>query len=145
MNKHYTPDKSELFFGYECLKQTSWGFIPGIWPEVLGEDTHYNLFPMGSTPHEQVFNASDGIITLYLTKEQIEKEGWEFDVNMADSPELGFLKEQGIQYLCYYNTENHNLRIERIVDSGTGKEDYLFNGHCPSINEFRKITKLLGI
>jgi hypothetical protein len=88
----------------------------------------------------------------YLTKEQIEAEGWEYSANyesIEDSrfpDELGFLKELEdnlTQFLLYYHPTIYQLRIEKIYDcSGQG---WIFRGKCKDINTFRYICKLLNI
>lgn len=90
--------------------------------------------------------------TLYLTKEQIENEGWEYSANyeaLENSKypdELGFLiefEEGKRQYLAYYNPSNLKLKIEKIINCGV--EGWIYQGKCPSINEFRTIMKFLEI
>lgn len=86
----------------------------------------------------------------YLDQEDIESLGFEYSSNYADLPELGFLKDTNYlspytQYLLYYNTINQQLRIERIVNCGTGKEDYLFNGKIKNKSELKKLMRMLEI
>ena len=88
----------------------------------------------------------------YLTKEQIEGEGWIYDKNLEDPYDYdkkdGYMIEVDgttIQYSLYHNSEAHQIRIERVVDCGIGAEDYIYNGKCKSVNELRTIMKFIGV
>lgn len=135
-NKYFTPSIEDIRVGYECeilsihgkawLKTTIAEWCPGFQLEAL------------RVP--------------YLTKEQIEAEGWEYDRNyeaIEDSKwpeEMGFLKELPdnlTQFLLYYNPNNQQLRVEKIYDCGG--EGWIFQGNCKDINTLRYICKLLNI
>ena len=91
--------------------------------------------------------------TPYLTKEQIEAKGWKF---LHISQDLWFEKEGDFDFdnfytsklTMHYGAKAHigysDLRLTIIADD-RGLEYKLFEGMCPSINEFRKITKLIRI
>jgi hypothetical protein len=56
-----------------------------------------------------------------ITKEEIIECGWEYNQNICDLPEIGFLYEinRGFtQWEMHYNSENGKMQIEKIFDSG---------------------------
>lgn len=86
----------------------------------------------------------------YLDLEDIQSFGFKYDVNNSDFQEDWFINESkfeslGIQYLLFYNYEDNLLRIERIVDCGTGNEDYLFYGYIKNKSELKRLLKQLKI
>lgn len=137
-DKYFTPDISDIRVGYECdLNDNGWRHIK--------VSKHY-------LPRAIVKNINGLIRVPYLTKEQIEKEGWEYNINyepvdleFQELP-LGFLKEyknDTTEYFTYYFVKSKELWIEKIVNNaGMG---YIFRGECKDINTFRYICKLLGI
>lgn len=82
----------------------------------------------------------------YLTKEQIEKEGWL--VSAVDD----FYNKTGnrLTYdelsneLCIIQTPKITIDEARDWPEGMGNYN-LFKGKCKSLNEFRTIMKLLSI
>lgn len=141
-NKYYTPDISDLFVGYECeLEDPTWR------PILVSK--HY-------LPRAITKLANRLIRTSYLTKEQIGKEGWEikdvFNDEMTHTYPCSFRAEKKIDDICVYRIKWTNEFSGRILKIGAHltlptleKTLILFIGKCPSINEFRKICKLLGI
>ena len=83
------------------------------------------------------------IRTLYLTKEQIESEGW--TIGNTGGLECGCVN--GIcmfskrPWTLGYNFKNKCMKISTLGDSS----DIRYEGECKSINEFRTIIKLLKI
>jgi hypothetical protein len=76
----------------------------------------------------------------YLTKEQIEAEGWKHDKKHNDVKHF-YKNEIYLRlYIGYHHEEIifHNISI--FNENGV-----LFRGECKDINTFRKIIKLLGI
>lgn len=80
----------------------------------------------------------------YLTKEQIEKEGWEYITTF----DQGFKKDN------YFLLWKENTKYLSIIpkDLSIAENEGLpmpppiyFQGYCKSINEFRTIMKLLNI
>jgi hypothetical protein len=154
-NKYYTPDISDLHIGYEC----EWKDCDEYAFEKKDE------YPWESITIEEldlenlVEDLEEGRIrTPYLTKEQLEAEGWICiaDIIYGDGVKL-FKKDIGnYTYDCRYNILSTRLTIElrdyildasKIKTNPPGKYslDIVYNGFCSSINEFRYICKLLNI
>lgn len=140
-NNYYTPELSDLYIGYECETAPK----PSL---ILGELLYTPYVITGEYPIGNHFKY--GIIrTPYLTKEQIEAEGWKL---LEDDD--GQLMFEGKRFLGISPSEDNHYRVNYYTDTksllvwryyANGHEDVYFDGNCPSINEFRKITKLLGI
>lgn len=149
-NKYYTPDTSDLRVGYEAeishIDSDIW--IPTKWrhnEEVLSTITN-------------LLNYNRRIRTPFLTKEQIENEGWKFNEVEIVKPNLmcykkGTMHGDEVLYQIIYilSTKwiliyvgNYIIRTtlnnNEIITNNT-----LFSGKCLSINEFRYICKLLNI
>jgi hypothetical protein len=82
---------------------------------------------------------------LYLTKEQLEAEGWkEYKLNDNEQA-FGLYKKSGYNLRFYEN----NICCFSELMVGRGMEDcwdkILYEGECKDINTFRKICKLLNI
>jgi hypothetical protein len=127
-NKHYIPDIEDIRVGYEFEI-----LHKDLWMKEDFDPLYLSFYLAELAVHK--------IRTPYLTKEQIEAEGWEIKYN--HDVLVGFQKGEGMYpVLAEYNTESHHLTIR------TGSwypEETIYYGKCPSINEFRKICKLLGI
>ena len=123
MEKYYTPNIEDLFIGYECESYNN-----GIWEKHTFKDIDY----------EGILIYLDGIWlqTPYLTKEQIQSEGWK----LHDEKHNEFRKGC---YVLVYRFSNQQLQIAD-TDSSYGWQ-VKFVGNCKSINELRKISKLLEI
>lgn len=124
-NKYYTPDIEDFYIGYEC--------------ELLYEDWEKSIY---STTHVDFFNIEhliklNRVRTSFLTKEQIEAEGWTF-VKERDA----FKKNDGL-YKCYMNYFSNSNGSSMTIHDGHGSTYY--DGECKSVNEFRRIEKWLGI
>lgn len=134
MNNYYTPDVSDIFVGYECeLEGCGW--------RSISISKHYMS--------RALQKLKNGLLrTPYLTKEQIIAEGWE-DV----TPELniGIWHFENGHRIVRYNFIDKiawimNVDFSRETTRPMGfPDDGDFRGKCPSINEFRKICKLLSI
>lgn len=128
MDKYYTPDISDIFVGYECLTERhkeEW------FPDKLTATDIYNF-----REHP------DRVRTPYLTKEQIEKEGWEItsrEIKAAPYKVDWVNAKKGDSKLWI------NLALKVMFLGVDGRNGIIYRGSCPSINEFRKICKLLGI
>jgi len=146
---YYTPDIEDIRVGYEA--EVNWefyrnsdgtksshlnGWKPVIFKGVDEAVRKYHEMGMYRVP--------------YLTKEQIEAEGWEKDTNHPlYKGLLKFKNSNGtywvrmsdnnkIDIICYTSTEGKDIWTLQ-------KRSVIFEGYCPSINEFRYITKLLKI
>ena len=119
-NKYFTPDITDIHVGYELeIRQGN------MWKsdKVQSNDCFCDFVDM------------DGYRVPYLTKEQIEAEGW--------TKEKSYFIKNNI-YLFF---EDKFL----VIDSGNPfsweaiDSEILFKGKCKDINTFRKICKLLEI
>lgn len=134
-NKYYTPNKEDLRIGYECEISIPQDihFLNYDWEKVVIKEEFFN--------HEKpYFPFTSKIRVPYLTKEQIESEGWEFGESQYG---LRFYAKKnniilGTRALFY---EARWLEVFREGIPLT----HLFSGQCKSINEFRYICKLLNI
>lgn len=135
-NKYYTPEISDLRVGYECEANPKFYsnqediWIPTIMKGVGQEVIHYHMLGVYRTP--------------YLTKEQIEAEGWKFKLNIySDEFGNGWVIE--LLKGDYYFSFNQDYIAHIYKWSSKEGSSTLFTGNCPSINEFRTIIKLLNI
>lgn len=120
-SKYFTPDIEDIRVGYECeIDAPAWKSKKFIVDE--------NQFQYAD------FCINAGILKVpYLTKEQIETEGWieteSHSVFKKDKYSLGYAKPFDGCPLIW-------VRIS---------EDYIYQGQCKDINTFRYICKLLNI
>lgn len=141
MNKYYTPKIEDFYLGYEFEELIEEQWIP----QIFDRDWQICVF-------EELFLNKGAIRVSYLTKEQIEVEGW---VHIG-----GQLQSESRQYFeliksphghleLNYTEYNTNLIIQQRNHVRDASGNYIlltiFRGKCPSINELRIITKLLGI
>ena len=128
-NKYFIPDIEDIHAGYECelLIFAKWE------PNTVKPYTA--LESVGKCIKDKVIRVP------YLTKEQIEAEGW----SKAKAPivtikhdfyEIPYIKDN---FRIDYNFKNNLINI--LENNGVN----LFYGKCKDINTFRKIIKLLGI
>lgn len=129
MDKYYTPEISDLYLGYECeVDKNIYADKNPDWEAIVASEN--NMGDEGLLAKCR----TGKVRTPYLTREQIENEGW-----FAGHP-TAFSK--GNHVLMLYD----NKKIEiRHMGSPSYTVDTSYLGSCPSINEFRKIMKLLGI
>ena len=130
-NKYFTPDMEDFHIGYECEISTPTIWKSGKFPEILELNSELDEFGKDS-----LMKAAHAILRVpYLTKEQIEAEGW--------TKEKSYFIKNNI-YLFF---EDKFL----VIDSGNPfsweaiDSEILFKGKCKDINTFRKICKLLEI
>lgn len=145
--QYYTPEISELFAGYECevryilysnsnkddIIWHNWESII-IFPEIFCQQVEMELR------------------TKYLDKEDIESLGWDNAVsknwfykdypNLTTSDNEYFINGVFSTYGCY--ELNYNFETNKLLISNSNR-DYIFDGECKSINEFRKIMQWLKI
>lgn len=155
MEKYFTPDISDIRVGYECEY-----YLGNSWHEHVVESLYTDRDGYGIFELEQYLQ--EGSLRVpYLTKEQIEAEGWELYSKGID---LWFKREvlteefdwSGIcnfygykPYKLYLNYGLHDYKLKIKCDFSGGQDfneaDTLFEGECKDINTFRWICKLLKI
>lgn len=131
--KYFQPDITDLKVGYEC--EVKW--------HTFGDGINWKSY---------IVKAGDSILTTnnvrvpFLTKEQIEAEGWresEKGKGITTVPEnfpfLIFLKDN---YILSFVKEKQRLEIQKKMGDS---QWYIFQGFCKDINTLRYICKLLGI
>lgn len=145
-NKYYTPEIEDIFIGYEmetCYCKQDWEkYIVG---DEIDAAHFFESYTMDAYPTEYR--------TPFLTKEQIEKEGWIEDWGEPNTLNEHFFYKDSFKdktrRLTLGKGEFHDKIIPyiRIFSYWENPHDilYKYQGFCPSINEFRKICKLLGI
>lgn len=150
--KYFTPAIEDLRVGYEFEKIHS--FQKKTWTKDAISEFYF--FPKGDGTVgilDMVFSIKEGTIRVpYLTKEQIEAEGWmllERSAFIHFNVGLEFQFSEGTAYrLEFPSTKNElykgrEIRIYKKTLAGRG--DTLFVGQCPDINTLRHIQKLLNI
>jgi hypothetical protein len=158
-SKYFIPDKEDIHIGYECEYCDNYGFetfnlgkdnwIP-IKIKLQEEDGAYT-----SEIEDILIGMDDGyqpIRVPYLTKEQIEGEGWtsfitEYDnkISLEKMNYVFFREDKNYMLGWYFNTN----QIALLIKDPSLVEDYYsaptFRGECKDINTFRTICKLLNI
>lgn len=162
--KYFTPEISDLRVGYECEIQTNYGyeaFNKGeeIWNPVT---IKYKIEENNVYTHELtdiIHMFEDGVQPVrvaYLTKEQIEAEGWDYFPSLLfegqdgeDAFFEGFHRQinKDLWYTVIYESDSNNLWIQKRYYRNEVSQVWedLYKGKCKSINEFRTIIKLLEI
>jgi hypothetical protein len=126
-DKYYVPEISDFRIGFEYEFQG----IPKGWHKMIFSEED-NL----KTMRYNIEKLEDAIRVPYLSKEQIEKEGWKQRVTEDDTWYLGEQRDYDLikaRKSHYYIIMNNDSDIT------------LFSGEIKSINEFRYICKLLKI
>lgn len=135
-NKYFTPDIEDIRVGYE------YEYLSGH-PQEEG-NTSWNKWTLDKGDPFIGWRL-DGfkrlieqkmIRTPFLTKEQIEAEGWNF---LGD--ELYTRMDDGHEISC----ELHPINRIHIYYLENNEVDSRFFGECKDINTFRQIQKLLKI
>lgn len=141
---HYTPDIQDLYFGYEFEQNDG-----NIWNKMKFGSS----FSFAQMSKHIKLNA---IRTRYLTKEDIEGEGWDtMDHDIYPIGEGGKVigigaKKHSIHERgdCTYVLMHVRLSSHLLISvQFKGHREYhtIYSGSCPSINELRTIQKLLKI
>lgn len=134
-NKYYTPDIEDIRVGYECERMKKWS---------QNEKGKYEEWEVFKFPVDtMVIILKDSLKqfrTPYLTKEQIEAEGWKFNTNLLEFKQF---EEYTKDNFCMIKMGNKISIIKEDFDAEDW--DSVYKGNCPSINEFRIICKLLKI
>jgi len=139
-NKYFTPDIEDLHIGYEL--EVNYNF-------KLNDIFHKKIidsFEQLSDIHSRM--PGDCVIRVpYLTKEQIESEGWKEEQMYLNGTFVMILGELNKGYELMFAGGKSSIVITRVwtLFDEQVKRDNIFKGNCKCINEFRKIIKLLGI
>jgi hypothetical protein len=121
--KYFVPEISDLCIGYELEHLSATGYIA----------TKFEID--SSLPALQELIKLNQVRVPYLTKEQIEAEGWE---DISTDEIIGLVKTD---FVCIFDNKNYTISLTCL-----GKDKKIgFAGNCKDINTFRKIIKLLGI
>ena len=156
--KYFIPEISDLFVGYECE-------IINYASNNYNKDKSTCKWNKFVLKKEHLFSSYDGSSFLetcvsclnfeelrvpFLTKEQIENEGYIFRTNNRSK----FVKSNNTEeWGLDYNYNTNMLFIEKGTKLEEDKDfyypyegsNYIFVGKCRCINEFRTICKLLEI
>jgi len=130
--KYYTPEIEDICIGYEYEITNGYEWVKKVFSK---EDLKSFLY-------EKLENGiiQEQIRVPFLTKEQIEQEGWENITKSFQEPEIFVATHNSSQWRqLVYRFSDKKLEIIEVDNS------CIFYGECKSINEFRKICKLLNI
>lgn len=126
--RYFGPDPEDVHIGYECELRIFYLDIPPKWIPHKLQSTIFN---------------PDNIRVPYLTKEQIEAEGWEDVTNISDFAVWGnYSYIKGDFKLEWYYLKNQ-IVLKPI--RGITLPPLCYGGDCKDINTFRYICKLLHI
>ena len=133
-NKYFTPAIEDFHIGYECelLMNTNVSIL-----NPTSNAPEFKPFIFEKNKIELLIELYDSIRVPYLTKEQIEAEGW-------------FLHGQGNDNGIVHSLFKNSFRVAIWKDSlkievQESEGNILFHGECKDINTFRTICKLLKI
>ena len=147
--QYYTPEIEDFCVGYECEVNWSKGYSKDFVPiklKICNELENGRKECYCSNVDEILIAYDDGYAefrTPYLTREQIEAEGWYFDERANK-----FKHPIDIDLELNYDFNDHYLWITfpgYLTECDIHYRANKYVGNCPSINEFRKICKLLEI
>lgn len=148
MDKYYTPSIEDIRVGYECEIKSGSLWYKEIVQGISKKEGFINTINCDYYINNDLYN----IRTPYLTKEQIEAEGWiHTGGKMISVDRQDFKKLVGIKGTCelHYTPLNKKMKIEQRNHVRDNSNNYtlltIFDGYCQSINEFRTILKLLSI
>lgn len=136
-NKYYIPEIEDLRIGYECEINEALGYQDKFTPTIIGFKTDEGY---KNELSDVIIMMDDGygeVRTPYLTKEQIEKEGWKVQFGNDKDFWCQFIKDK---FLVIYYFDTKLLTI-----LNTERSCSIYGGSCNSINEFRTICKFLNI
>jgi len=152
-NKYFTPSIEDIRIGYE-VESNEWCMDESGNPEF-----NYNKWVNKklSAPYVTTlltYGIKKGNLRVpYLTKEQIEAEGWkrilaslyEKVIQITELDKIVYTLRIDKNIINITKCNVTNLRIESCPRGENYHTAPIYVGKCPSINEFRYISKLLGI
>jgi|LakMenE18May11ns_1017448.scaffolds.fasta_scaffold9957797_14 hypothetical protein len=142
---YYTPKITDIRIGYECEVNWSRGYSEEFIPlNTRLKDEEGVYCP---DLDDIVIAHDDGYAefrTLYLTKEQIESEGWVYSKD-SNSFIYDIKNTDSISFTLIITGDGNRFGFKTIViTKNSSWNSYpVYHGICPSINEFRYITKEL--
>ena len=142
-NKYFTPDMEDVRIGmeYYYLRDNN-EFILFILTEKEFRAPEWIESLTGRKQSIFTYLQEGKIKVAYLTKEQIEAEGWKFIKHHAEIEGYEFEKDE---YSLYVEFDFRGEIYLKIYSDGYYEEFNYFSGKCKDINTFRKICKLLEI
>jgi len=146
-NKYFTPDIEDLCVGYECEINN----IHGKWESITITFTNSNSFYKTDLAEVCLLVEDKYVRVPYLTKEQIEAEGWEYKNRSTDlwfERKQIFLRKDGYHLeniKLQYGLHDYRLKISFVYVGDDEESTGAYLGECKDINTFRKIIKLLEI
>lgn len=133
-NKYFTPDISDIRVGYELESHNISMDELGV-PELNYDRWEKRILKQIDVGYFMKYGIRGGIRVPYLTKEQIEAEGWECIYD--DGSTLNF--KRPYHELTFWPEPSYNIYLK---EEGTQNG---YGGECKDINTFRYICKLLNI
>lgn len=154
--KYYIPEIEDIKVGYECeiYEQSTTKLIKDIkWHSVkvtIGNSEYGETLAINRVPN---YLKQSKIRTSYLTKEQIEKEGWKIQNVLIEDDDgndmfcTGFVKDidENRWYELVFQEDKTFIQYKWYRNSVTQLCRPIFYGKIKSINEFRTLCKWLGI
>lgn len=140
-NKYFTPDIEDIRVGYECEYRVGEKYD---WNKHIVENLYTDRDGYGISELESYLKEGN-LRTPYLTKEQIEAEGWFI---LGVYPGEATIYKKGEHELLH---SKNKIKITKVWKSFEGEPDErthrkdIYNGECKDINTLRVISKLLGI
>jgi hypothetical protein len=157
-DKYFIPNIEDIRIGYEC-EICDLPHIEGF-SYMFPRNSEYRKFIVTKEFLQLALKHCDEycLKTSYLTKEQIEAEGWKVEKQSLGTYLRGVKKlfiskhifgnnwdyNVPVEYGLTYNHKSHELKIYREIP-GDFYDFTHFNGECKDINTFRYLCKLLNI
>ena len=145
---YFVPDIEDIHVGYECEILYWEGQIQEKYRPYVVEAVTIRKSKFSSAGYLSDLFDVNAIRVPYLTKEQIEAEGWKEHLTYP-SGEIIFINKttkDGQELL--FKSGQHLMVITHIWWDGLNEKVHrkqIYSGECQDINTLRKITKLLGI
>ena len=133
-NEYFVPDIEDFYVGYEFEFEG----IPKGW--------HKMIFSIENTLKTMQYNIEklNCIRVPYLTKEQIEAEGWR-EIHDEEYIKQEPVEEDSASKIWWFNNNANTEYLSTFEFRHRGYNNVKFQGEIKSINEFRYICKLLKI
>lgn len=138
--KYFVPDISDIRVGYECQIRNTFFIYPQGWPEktslMIREDLDFfcKMCAVGRNRNTATLECIARVP--YLTKEQIEAEGWTIETQ-DDQLDYG---TKGRHTLKFFHQYKQNPSVWLYFFG-----ELVYKGECKDINTFRMLCKLVAI